>query len=223
MLFDFLKTDMDNISFVQGSSYQTMPDYTMDIFRFNALCKVSQVKKAGKLAVVQSEDPLMTSLLYPTLQALDLEHLNVDVFFGDSNQREICLLANDILDKMGYKKKSYFLNDIFLDLKKLPKITFIDTYEEIKEKINKIGIVDLANIIQLIILDVCKIINMIFKIKFFEIEDVYDIQRLYNNKDITIFDIREAIIVFFNMIIEPIRDEFNNEICKEELKVAGYK
>ena len=43
-----------------------------------------------------------------------------------------------------------------------------------------------------------------------------------NNKDININDIREAIIIFFNMIIEPIRDEFSNEICREELKIAGY-
>ncbi len=224
-IFKFLKNDMDKIKFVQGSSYQTSQEYTMDIYRFNSLCKVSQVKKAGELVVsqVNSEDPLMTSLLYPTLQALDIEFLKADVFFGDSNQKEICLLANDILDKMAYKKKSYFLNNIYMDLKKLPKITFLDTYEEIKSKVNKIDLINLVDYIHLIILEICMIINIKFKIKFFEIENIYTIQELYNNKDINIDDIREAITIFFNMIIEPIRDILNDDIYTDDLKIAGYK
>ncbi len=224
-IFKFLKNDMDKIKFVQGSSYQTSQEYTMDIYRFNSLCKVSQVKKAGELVVsqVNSEDPLMTSLLYPTLQALDIEFLKADVFFGDSNQKEICLLANDILDKMAYKKKSYFLNNIYMDLKKLPKITFLDTYEEIKSKVNKIGLINLVDYIHLIILEICMIINIKFKIKFFEIENIYTIQELYNNKDINIDDIREAITIFFNMIIEPIRDILNDDIYADDMKIAGYK
>jgi tyrosyl-tRNA synthetase len=224
-IFKFLKNDMDKIKFVQGSSYQTSQEYTMDIYRFNSLCKVSQVKKAGELVVsqVNSEDPLMTSLLYPTLQALDIEFLKADVFFGDSNQKEICLLANDILNKMAYKKKSYFLNNIYMDLKKLPKITFLDTYEEIKSKVNKIGLINLVDYIHLIILEICMIINIKFKIKFFEIENIYTIQELYNNKDINIDDIREAITIFFNMIIEPIRDILNDDIYADDMKIAGYK
>ncbi len=224
-IFKFLKNDMEYIKFIQGSSYQTSSEYTMDIYRFNSLCKVSQVKKAGELVVsqVNSADPLMTSLLYPTLQALDIEYLKADVFFGDSNQKEICLLANDILSKMGSSKKSYFLNDIYMDLQKLPKITFLDTYDEIKDKINKVSLVSLVDYIHLIILGICKEINILFKINSFEIENVYTIQELYNNKEINIDDIREAIIIFFNMIIEPIRDILNDEIYKDDLKIAGYK
>jgi tyrosyl-tRNA synthetase len=224
-LFKFLKNDMEHIKFIQGSSYQTTQEYTMDIYRFNSLCKVSQVKKAGELVVSQinSEDPLMTSLLYPTLQALDIEYLKADVFFGDSNQKEICLLANNILDKMNYKKKSYFLNNIYMDLKKLPKITFLDTYEEIKEKVDKISLINLVDYIHLIILEICKITNMTFKINIFEILNIHDVQRLYNNKDITIGDIREAITIFFNMIIEPLRDILNDDIYTDDMKIAGYK
>ncbi len=224
-IFKFLKNDMEYIKFIQGSSYQTSSEYTMDIYRFNSLCKVSQVKKAGELVVSQlnSQDPLMTSLLYPTLQALDIEYLKADVFFGDSNQKEICLLANDILSKMGSSKKSYFLNDIYMDLQKLPKITFLDTYDEIKDKINKVSLVSLVDYIYLIILEICKEINILFKINSFEIENVYTIQELYNNKEINIDDIREAIIIFFNMIIEPIRDILNDEIYRDDLKIAGYK
>jgi tyrosyl-tRNA synthetase len=215
---------MDKIKFIQGSSYQTTQDYTMDIYRFNSLCKVSQVKKAGELVVsqVNSEDPLMTSLLYPTLQALDIEYLKADVFFGDSNQRDICLLANNILNKMGFSKKSYFLNDIYINLKNLPKITFMDTYEEIKEKISKVVLVNLVDYIHLIILEICININITFKIKFFDIKDIYDVKELFNNKDITIEDIREAVIIFFDMIIKPLRDIFDDEIYIDDLKKAGY-
>lgn len=44
----------------------------MDVYKFNSLCSVSKVKKSGKKAVIQSCVPLMTSLLYLTLQALDI-------------------------------------------------------------------------------------------------------------------------------------------------------
>jgi hypothetical protein len=110
-----------------------------------------------------------------------------------------------------------------MDLKKLPKISFLDTYEQIKKKIDIISLLNLVDYIELIILEICMIINITFKIKNFEIENIDDIQRLYNSKNINIYDIREAITLFFNMIIEPIRNIFDDEIYADDLKIAGYK
>jgi tyrosyl-tRNA synthetase len=86
----YLNTNLTLVSFIQGSSFQQSSEYIMDLFKINAISRVSELKTIGKSAVIQSEDPLISSLLYPTLQTLDIEYTNSDIFFGDSNQKEIC-------------------------------------------------------------------------------------------------------------------------------------
>ena len=53
----------------------------------------------------QVASPLMSSLLYPILQALDEEHLGVDMQFGGVDQRKIFMFAKEHLPKVGYKKR----------------------------------------------------------------------------------------------------------------------
>ena len=45
--------------------------------------------------VKQTESPLLSSMVYPVLQALDLVYLNADVFFGGVDQRHINTLARE--------------------------------------------------------------------------------------------------------------------------------
>lgn len=212
----------ENISFVQGTSFQLNPEYTMDTYKFNALCTVSKLNNAGKNIINQSSDPLMTSLLYPTLQALDIEYLNADVFFGDYKQKDICILTNEILEKMGYKKKTFFLNEIYTNLKNMPKITLIDSYEDIEAKINSMNVKDILYLINIIIFDICEIKNIKFKIKDDEFTTLTQITLKYRSKEILIDDIKQAVIMFLEWIIEPIRNEFNELDMIEKLKLAKY-
>jgi tyrosyl-tRNA synthetase len=212
-LLNYLDIDHERIYFVQGTSYQTGPEYTMDMYKFNALQTVSQLKKAGEQILLHKQDtePLMTSLLYPVLQALDIEYLDTDVFYGDSNQREICLMANSVLGKMGYEKKGYLLSDIYSNLKNMEKITMIDSYETISEKINKMKLVDILYLIQYIIFEICSIKNTMLKINKYYFNNYDDLKIKYRNKDILIPDIKKGVINFFETIIDPIRTEFINE------------
>ncbi len=132
----------------------------MDVYRFNSVCTISKLKKAGENAVIQSSDPLMTSLLYPTLQSLDIEHLNCDVYFGDINQKKICLLGDEVFEKLGYKKKTYFLNEIYDSLKEIEKIYAIDSYETIKRKIDNTSFELIIYLLDLIILEICHLKNV---------------------------------------------------------------
>ncbi len=61
--------------------------------------------QAGAEVVKQVASPLMSSLLYPILQALDEEHLGVDIQFGGVDQRKIFMFAKEHLPKVGYKKR----------------------------------------------------------------------------------------------------------------------
>ena len=222
MILQFLNINTHDITFVQGSSYQLTSEFTMDVYKFNASCTVSQVKKAGLNAVIQSEDPLMTSLLYPTLQALDIEYTKSDIFFGDSNQREICKFADRTLQKLGYNKRTYFLNHFNEKINLLNNISFLDTYDMIKHKLSNMSFVSIAEFFDILIFDIYKCIKqdiIINNIKYNTLDDVFD---NYKNKILSKEEIIEFVLDTINNINEPIRVEFNEIDVKEKLKKANY-
>ena len=107
-----LDVDLEKVTFVLGSSYQTSPEYTMDMYRVNTMCSLRDAQHAGAEVVKQSDNPKMTGLLYPTLQALDEEYLKVDAQLGGVDQRKIFMFAREYLPKLGYKKRIHLLTKI---------------------------------------------------------------------------------------------------------------
>lgn len=85
-VFTTLGVPTDKLEFVTGTSYQLTPKYTMDMYKFHALTTVKAAEHAGADVVKESESPLMCSLLYPGLQALDEEYLDVHIQFGGVDQ-----------------------------------------------------------------------------------------------------------------------------------------
>lgn len=78
---------LDRLHFIQGSTYQLQPDYTLDLYKLSTLTTERNAKKAGADVVKQVESPLLSSMIYPLLQALDEEYLKVDAQFGGVDQR----------------------------------------------------------------------------------------------------------------------------------------
>ncbi|KAK5636019.1 hypothetical protein RRF57_011731 [Xylaria bambusicola] len=72
----------DKVEFVLGSSYQKNSDYVMDIYKMCSLTSEHDAKKAGAEVVKQSANSPLSGLLYPILQVLDEQYLNVDAQFG---------------------------------------------------------------------------------------------------------------------------------------------
>ena len=112
---------------------------------------MNDAQKAGAEVVKQVENPVISSLLYPLLQALDEEYLQVDAQFGGIDQRKIFMFAREYLPKIGYKKRMHFMNVLVPGLGKSgkmsssepnSKIDFDDTDQIIDEKINKAYSVD---------------------------------------------------------------------------------
>ena len=65
----------------------------MDVYRLSAICSEHDAKKAGAEVVKQVENPLLSGLLYPGLQALDEQYLGVDFQFGGVDQVRFLLLS----------------------------------------------------------------------------------------------------------------------------------
>ncbi|RFU27643.1 hypothetical protein B7463_g8691, partial [Scytalidium lignicola] len=105
-----VSTDLKNLTFVLGSSYQKSPRYIMDVYKLSSLVSEHDAKKAGAEIVKQSKSAPLSGLLYPILQVLDEEHLEVDAQFGGLDQRKLFAAAKEWLPKLGYRERAHLLN-----------------------------------------------------------------------------------------------------------------
>lgn len=105
-----LNVDITKLNFVRGTSFQLSSEYTLDMYKLQAKMRLYDARKAGAEVVKQAKDPLMSSLLYPSLQFLDEKYLGTDIQFGGNDQRKLFTGAMKFLPKIGYKSNIHLLN-----------------------------------------------------------------------------------------------------------------
>eukprot|EP00835_Amoeboradix_gromovi_P002935 NODE_179_length_15798_cov_0.379769.p3 type:complete len:405 gc:universal NODE_179_length_15798_cov_0.379769:5252-4038(-) len=136
---------IDKLKFVIGTSYQLTEKYNLDAYRLAAMSSVHDSKKAGAQVVKQVEHPMLSSLIYPGLQALDEEYLEVDAQFGGIDQRKIFVFAEKYLPLLGYEKRAHLMNTMVPGLTgdkmsssvEDSKIDLLDSSEDVERKIKK--------------------------------------------------------------------------------------
>lgn len=79
-----------------------LPPFCLKFFFFKT---EHDAKKAGAEVVKTTNNPLLSGLLYPLLQALDEHYLQVDAQFGGVDQRKIFTFAEEYLPKMGHSRR----------------------------------------------------------------------------------------------------------------------
>lgn len=140
-----INVPIEKLKFVLGSDYQLTPEYTMDLFKLSNKVGQNDAKRAGADVVKQVANPLLSGLIYPLMQALDEQYLDVDVQFGGVDQRKIFVLAEENLQSIGYKKRAHLMNTMIPGLGQGGKMSAsdpnskIDILEEpkiVKKKIN---------------------------------------------------------------------------------------
>ncbi|KAL8277125.1 hypothetical protein RQP46_010453 [Phenoliferia psychrophenolica] len=144
-VFTSLHLPLDLVKFVVGSSYQYDREYNIDQLKLCAMTSERDAKKAGAEVVKQTESPPLSGLLYPLLQALDEQYLDVDFQFGGVDQRKIFTYAELYLPRLGYKKRAHLMNKMVPGLAggKMSssdpnsKIDFLDGPDVVKSKIKK--------------------------------------------------------------------------------------
>ncbi|KAG5463081.1 MAG: tyrosine--tRNA ligase, partial [Olpidium bornovanus] len=145
MLRDSLGVPIEKLKFVVGTSYQLSPEYTLDAYKLATRITEHDAKKGGSEVVKQVDSPLLSSLIYPGLQALDEEHLKVDAQFGGVDQRKIFVLAEKYLPAIGYCKRSHLMNPMVPGLtgSKMSasdpdsKIDILDDAKAVEKKLKK--------------------------------------------------------------------------------------
>ncbi len=243
MIKEMLKSlgvPLDKLKFVKGTDFQLSKEYTLDVYKISALASTRDTKKAGAEVVKQLETPKMSGLLYPILQALDEQYLDVDVQFGGVDQRKIFMFAREFLPKIGYEKRCHLMNELIPGLgengkmsssEPNSKIDFDDTDKKIKKKINKAFSVDgkvegngLLAILRAIIFYRLEKENKEFvidrpekyggKISFKTYEEV---EKAFAEKKLASVDLKQGVAEEVIQIISPLREtlEKNKELYEE--------
>lgn len=101
--------------FVLGSSFQLSEDYILDL---HALALETTLRRAERaMAEIQSGDvPKVSHVIYPLMQALDIEYLDLDLAVGGLDQRKVHMLHREELPSIGYEARPAIHTPILADL-----------------------------------------------------------------------------------------------------------
>ncbi|HKJ59548.1 MAG TPA: tyrosine--tRNA ligase [Halobacteriales archaeon] len=136
--------DPDATEFVLGSSYQLDEDYVLDLHALELETTLNRAQRA--MAEIQGGDAVKVShVVYPLMQALDIEYLDLDLAVGGMDQRKVHALARDELPAVGYEPRPALHTPILADLAtgvgKMSSSTGVtismeDSVEDVEEKVN---------------------------------------------------------------------------------------
>ncbi len=142
--FIALGLDESKTEFVLGSDYQLEEDYVLDVLKMARLTTINRARRSMDEVSRRKEDPMVSQMIYPLMQALDIAHLKIDVAIGGMDQRKIHMLARENLPKLGYNAPICMHTPILLGLdgekmssSKGNYISVRDSVAEVKRKIKK--------------------------------------------------------------------------------------
>lgn len=133
-----------NAQFVLGSSYQLNREYMLDVLKLARITTLNRARRSMDEVSRRKEDPMVSQMIYPLMQSLDIAYLKIDVAVGGIDQRKIHMLARENLPALGYKAPICIHTPIIsgLDGEKMSKskgnyISIGDSPEEVERKIMK--------------------------------------------------------------------------------------
>lgn len=144
LLLKTIGVDTSKLEFVKGSELQLKKEYFHDLLKLSTMTTLNDAKHAAAEVVKLGDNPKLSGMIYPLMQALDEEYLKVDAQFGGVDQRKIMVYAREYLPKIGYKARIELMNPMIRGLvgvkmsSSMPN-TKIDTLEEEAEVIKKLN------------------------------------------------------------------------------------
>ncbi len=116
LMFKAIGVNIKNLEIVKGSEFQLKPEYMYDVLKMSSFASIHDLKKAASDVVKMSENPKLSGLIYPIMQAVDEQYLGVDVQYGGIDQRKILMFAREYLPKIGYKPRIEFMTPLIQGL-----------------------------------------------------------------------------------------------------------
>jgi tyrosyl-tRNA synthetase len=234
--------DVNNLEFVKGSSFQLSEKYMFDVLKLSSFTTVHDATKAASDVVKMGDNPKLSGLIYPLLQALDEEYLNVDVQYGGLDQRKILVYARENLPKLGYKARTEIMTPLIPGLSaggKMSssdpnsKIDLIESTADIKSKLNKAfcpeksvdgnGVMAFIKYVVMVHKsDKKETFNITRPEKFggnISFSTYEELEKYYLEGKLHPMDLKNALALEIDKLLEPIRQEF---VGKEKLIESAY-
>ena len=136
--------DPERTEFRYGSEFQLAEEYVLDVHSLAVETSLNRAQRA--MAEIQSgETATVSHVVYPLMQTLDIEYLDLDLAVGGLDQRKVHMLAREGLPELGYEKRPAIHTPILGDLEtgegKMSSsegltISMEDSTADIEEKVN---------------------------------------------------------------------------------------
>lgn len=142
--FIALGLDEEKTDFIYGSDFQLGAEYMLNVLKLSRVVTLNRAKRSMDEVGRAMDDPTVSQMVYPLMQAIDIAMLEVNVAVGGIDQRKIHMLARENLKSLGFETPVCVHTPILLGLdgtkmasSKDNFISIDDTKEEIYRKFKK--------------------------------------------------------------------------------------
>ncbi len=228
-----------NFEIIKGSEFQLNKNYVIDLMKLSSMVSINNAKKAASDVVKFGDNPKLSGLIYPLMQALDEQYLDVDIQYGGVDQRKIMMLARENLEKVGYKPRIEIMTPLIPGLTSggkmsssdiNSKIDLLDDDKTIAKKINKAHCIEgeiedngILAFTKAIIFSIKKGDFIIERPKKFGGNLTYKnyelLEKDFLEKKLHPMDLKMAVAKEINYLTLPIREVMKN---KEKLILEAY-
>lgn len=219
--------------------YHNNDEYWYNVIKFSK--KITTTRATRALTIMgrsQKEKLELAQYFYPSMQAVDIKTIGVDIAHAGMDQRSVHVLAREVYPKMKWKKPVAVHNHLIAGLAEPPKATgderilaskmsksrpwtcvFIhDTEEDITSKLDKAWCPPkqanenpVLEIAKYIIFHEQKSLPVERSAKFggnVEFTSYTDLEETYTKGDLHPQDLKKAVAFNLNKIIKPLREHF---------------
>lgn len=112
--FEALGVDAE---FIRGREFQEDTDYFHDLLELSLNTTINRgTRSMQEVARGDRDGQSISQIVYPLMQALDIQKLDVDLAVGGIEQRKIHMLAREVLPKIGYDKPTCLHHPLVVSL-----------------------------------------------------------------------------------------------------------
>lgn len=103
--------------FIRGREFQEGTEYFHDVLEISKETTINRgTRSMQEVARGERDSQSISQIVYPLMQALDIEYLDVDIAIGGIEQRKIHMLAREALPKIGYRKPTCLHHPLVVSL-----------------------------------------------------------------------------------------------------------
>jgi len=241
LMFATLGADTRNIELVKGSTYQLNKEYMLDVMKMASFTTVNGAKHAASEVVKFGDNPKLSGLIYPIMQALDEQYLDVDIQYGGIDQRKILMFARENLPKVNYKSRVEVMTPLIPGLvgKKMSasdpksKIDLLDDEKTVQDKIKgaycEEGIIEdngVLAFLKQVIFPLKQDNNLSFTIERpakyggnLSFKTYEELETIFVQKQVHPLDVKVALAKEINLLLKPFRE---NKERLEKISKEGY-